>query len=179
MSVFGIECDTPPPPDNSYWRYGYTYPVQVTNWALAMAPHHPIAAQFISNLATTIAQNITRLRDIDPLDITGPPALTTAIQAVAHAEEPQLDWQSLSGLNGDPVGGRGKVVAGDSLILPITGFSPGRGWFHNMGSESVEHPNARLRHAAAGSWRKMGFKVQYGKFCRAVFGLCRDWKKIP
>ena len=178
-AIFGIEGDNPPAPDSTYWRMGYTFSVQVTNWALAMAPHHPVACQFILNLKSTISQHRDDLRAVDPLDITGPPALTASIITVAQREEPSLSWQALTALNGDPVGGRGKVVAGDTLILPITGFNPGRGWFQNMGSQSITHRNARLRHVAAGSWRKRSLKVHYGKVCRVLFGLCKDWKKIP
>ncbi|KAK5167115.1 uncharacterized protein LTR77_007845 [Saxophila tyrrhenica] len=177
-AIFGIEADNPPEPDPTYWRMGYSHPVQVTNWALAMAPHHAVADQFLNTLIEDIRQNSGNLLAIDPLDITGPPALTRAIQAVAHRENPSLSWDSLSA-NGDPIGGRGKIVAGDALVLPITGFNPGRGWFQNMGSKSIEHPNARLWHAAAGSWRKMDLKVQVGKLCRSTLGFCRGWRKIP
>lgn len=178
-AIFGIEADNPPAPDTTYWRMGYTFAVQITNWAFAMAPHHPVSDQFILSLKTAISQNRDNLREVDPLDITGPPALTASIMIVAKKEEPRLSWDALSGLNGDPKGGRGKIIAGDTLILPITGFSPGRGSFQNMGSQSITHENARLRHIAAGSWRKVNLKVHYGKLCRVLFGLCKDWKKIP
>ena len=109
----------------------------------------------------------------------GPPALTAAIQTVAQEDDPDLSWDALSARNeGNPAGGRGKVIAGDVLILPITGFNPDRGWFQNMGSQSITHPNARLRHAAAGSWRSTDLKVHWGKFCRQAFGFCREWSKI-
>lgn len=178
-AIFGIGADNPPAPDPTYWRMGYTYAVQITNWALAMAPQHPVADEFVHNLKSMIAQNSENLPAVDPLDITGPPALTKAIQAIAHQANPDLSWDELSARNGDPLGGRGKVIAGDVLILPITGFNPGRGWFQNMGSQSIDHPNARLRHAAAGSWRSMDLKVHWGKFCRQAFGMCRGWSKIP
>ncbi|KAK4890792.1 hypothetical protein LTR27_010493 [Elasticomyces elasticus] len=178
-AIFGIGADNPPDPNPSYWRMGYTYPVQINNWALCMAPHHPIANQFLATFNETVMREINNLPSIDPLDITGPPALTTAIIAVAHGEHPTLSWDALSARNGDPEGGRGKIVAGDVLILPITGFTPGRGRFQNMGSQGLEHTNARLRHAAMGSWRKTDLKVHYGKLCRVVFGRCRDWSKIP
>lgn len=176
-AIFGIEADNPPDPDSAYWRMGYSWPVQLTNWALAMSPQHPIATQFLSTLKSNITQNGERLRSIDPLELTGPPALTAAARSVAVREDSSLDWDALSALNGDLEGGRGKIVAGDALILPITGFSPGRGWFQNMGSKGVTHRNARLRHAAAGSWKNMDVKVHYGKLCRQLFGMCRDWKK--
>lgn len=178
-AIFGIEADNHPAPDPTYWRMGYNFAVQVTNWALAMAPHHPVADQFIVSLRSAISLHRDNLSVVDPLDITGPPALTSAIRSVAQQSCPEFSWDALTGRNGDQPGGRGKVVAGDTLILPITGFNPGRGWFQNMGSQSITHENARLRHAAAGSWRAKDLKVEYGKLCRQLFGLCRDWKKIP
>ena len=48
-----------------------------------------------------------------------------------------------------------------------------------MGSQPVDHPNARLSHMAQGSWRKTSLKVEIGKLCRTLFGLCRDWSKVP
>lgn len=177
-AIFGIEADNPPEPDPTYWRMGYTYPVQITNWALCMGVHHPIADQFIETLTETLGRE-ENLSAVDPLDITGPPALTTAAKTVAEEETPEFSWNALSCRKYKGKGGRSKVVAGDTLILPITGFNPGRGWFHNMGSQKTTHRNARLRHVAVGSWKKPDPKVHYGKLCRVLFGLCKDWKKIP
>lgn len=177
-AIFGIESDNLPEPDDSYWRMGYTFPVQLTNWAMAMAPHHGIADQFLSDLIARIQADVNKLPHIDPLNITGPPALTQVIKEYAESAEPGFIWQSLSSRGSRPPGGRSKVIAGDVLILPITGFSPGRGRFRNMGSQSTTHPSARLQHMAAGSWRKPDLRVHYGKFCRTAFGLCREWSKI-
>ncbi|KAI9710191.1 MAG: hypothetical protein M1828_002205 [Chrysothrix sp. TS-e1954] len=157
-AIFGIEADNPSDTD-AFWRMGYSFPVQITNWAFAMAPHHPTALGFLAQLETEIALNSTRLPKIDPLDLTGPPALTKAVKTHCESMSPSFRWDALSGGN-DTQGGRGKVAAGDVLILPITGFSPGRGNFHRMGSEPLSHPNARLYHSAAGSWRKVDLKVK-------------------
>lgn len=91
-----------------------------------MSPHHEIANRFLSELATTIQADIDVLPQIDPLNITGPPALTQIVKAHAETLEPKFTWQSLSSLEDSTPGGRSKVIAGDVLILPITGFSPGR-----------------------------------------------------
>ena len=177
-AIYGLECDTPPDSDE-YWRMGYTYPVQLTNWAFAMAPHHPSSSVYLSQLTSDIRHNSSRLSELDPLDLTGPPALTRAVKGHCQAQEgDKFRWESVSNV-GTEDGGRGKVVAGDVLVLPITGFSPGRGWFHNMGSMPADHPNARLAHVAQGSWRKVSVRVHAGKLCRTVLGKCKDWKKIP
>lgn len=178
-AIFGVEADNLPDPDTAYWRMGYIYPLQLTDSALCMAPHHAVSKQFIRSLREAVSTNPSRLLMVDPVDITGPPALTAAVQNVAWDTNPDSPWDALSGRDGDQVGSRGKIIAGDTLILLITGFTPGRGWFHNMGSQSATHPNARSSHAATGSWRKMDLKVYYGKFCWTTSGTCRDWKKIP
>jgi len=178
-AIFGIEADNLPDPDDTYWRMGYTFPVQITNWALAMSPHHPVANLFLSSLAARIQTDENILPSIDPLDLTGPPALTQTVKDHTESAESKFSWQSLSSRNDSHPGGRAKIVAGDVLVLPITGFSPGRGRFRNMGSQPTSHPSARLVHLAAGSWRKADVHVTYGKLCRTLFGLCRDWSKIP
>jgi len=120
-AILGIECDTAPEADD-YWRMGYSYPVQLTNWAFAMAPQHPLATRYLADLGRNIHANITRLEEIDPLDLTGPPAVTLAVKEHCESEQPDFRWNSLGGLEDAP-GGRGKIAAGDVLILPITGFS--------------------------------------------------------
>lgn len=178
-AIFGIEADNLPEPDDTYWRMGYTYPVQITNWALAMAPHHAVADRFLSSLKRRIQEDMKILPRVDPLDITGPPALTRVAKEYTESVESGFSWQSLSSRTDGPPGGRAKIIAGDMLILPITGFSPGRGWIGNMGSRPTDHPEARLQHMAAGSWKNPDFRVSYGKFCRTAFGMCREWSKIP
>jgi hypothetical protein len=178
-AIFGLESDNLPEPDDTYWRMGYTFPVQVTNWALAMSPHHPIAALFTSGLTSRVQADMNILPGIDPLNITGPPVLTDKLIEYTERAEPKFSWQSLSNLPSKGLPGRSKIVAGDILILPITGFSPGRGFFHNMGSKSTKDPSARLQHLAAGSWRTPNLAVTYGKLCRTVFGRCRGWSTVP
>ena len=184
--VLGIEADVD---DHSdwYWRIGYSYPVQLTQWALAGARNHPILQKFLSNFRERIdsAMNATslaplpnaesqdlRLRKLDILELTGPAAITKATKDYL-AKAANLRWQALSGLED---GGHSKLVL-DTLILPITGFSPGRGKWGRMGSKPYSDPDARLRHDAQGSWRKFDVVVELGKTCRTLFGFCRDWPK--
>lgn len=97
-AIFGLEADNLPEPDDTYWRMGYTFPVQVTNWALAMSPHHPIASLFLSGLAARIQTDMAILPTIDPLNITGPPALTHTLIEYTERVEPNFSWQSLSNI---------------------------------------------------------------------------------
>ncbi|KAE8374510.1 hypothetical protein BDV26DRAFT_40977 [Aspergillus bertholletiae] len=184
-AIVGLEADCPPESD-SYWRMGYAEPVQLTQWSLAAAPGHPILQSFLDHLSATIEQltlkksskiqspeDLPALQSIDPLLLTGPAAFTEAVKGWLTTTT-GLRWNALTGLND---GGQSKAV-GDVLVLPITGFSPGRGAYGNMGSKSVEDPAARVFHHAQGSWRKTDFMVELGKFCRTAFGHCRDWSKV-
>jgi hypothetical protein len=128
-AIVGLEADCPPTSD-LYWRMGYFYPVQLTQWSFAWAPGHPILQLFINRLlATTQAVSEKHggqlgsysaqkaLYAIDPLNLTGPVAFTDSVQTSLEAEW-GLRWNALSGLDD---GGLSKQV-GDVLVLPITGF---------------------------------------------------------
>ncbi|KAK1241884.1 hypothetical protein MKX07_007707 [Trichoderma sp. CBMAI-0711] len=185
--LWGIEADTDPS-SNAYWRMGYTYPIQLTQWALASSPGHPALDQFMDSLRAEVRlekENVMGGGDddddvgngnsrADPLTRTGPAAVTLATIQWLEREVQDFRWNSLTGLKD---GGKSKLVQ-DVLILPITGFSPGRGIYGNMGSKPISHPDARLVHHALGSWKKFDWLVEYGKFCRTAFGLCRDWTKV-
>ncbi|KAG6005991.1 hypothetical protein E4U21_007484 [Claviceps maximensis] len=181
-AIWGIECDTDPETD-AHWRYGYTFAVQLTNWALASAPKHPILQYFMEQLVRkageaktaalqTTSGNVSQLH-YDPLTRTGPAAVTEATSRWLRKHE-GLRWDAVTGLKDD---GKTKL-AGDVLILPITGFSPIRGSHSRMGEKSWSHPDARLAHIAMGSWHHTNLIVEYGKFCRTFFGMCRDWPKM-
>ncbi|KAK5453468.1 hypothetical protein LTS15_006653 [Exophiala xenobiotica] len=182
--IFGIEADCPPESD-AYWRMGYTYPVQLTQWALASATAHPVLLHFMDiltqRLADVATQNggsittptaVEQLRFMGPLTLTGPEAVTVATQSWLE-QQVGLRWNALTGLHD---GGRSKLIE-DVLILPITGFSPGRRKYGNMGSKPVTDPAARVWHRAQGSWRSFNPKAEFGKVCRTVLGMCRDWSK--
>ncbi|KAE9368381.1 glycosyltransferase family 32 protein [Stipitochalara longipes BDJ] len=182
--ILGIEGDNRPDTDD-YWRMGYNYPVQLTQWALASAPNHPILNSFVSNFVTMV-QEVTRpyrgdakatkeaLYRVDPIELTGPAAVTLATMRYLE-EKDGLRWDALTGLVDQ---GRSKAV-GNTLIYPITAFSPGRGKWHGMGSKPITDPDARVLHRAQGSWKTPNLKVEFGKFCRTVFGGCRDWSRVP
>ncbi|TPX18634.1 uncharacterized protein E0L32_002491 [Thyridium curvatum] len=183
--LVGLEADTDPALD-TYWRMGYSYPVQLTQWALASAPQHPALSRFmddvqsevdvIVNMTVHSGAGSTEIAQIhaDPLTRTGPAAITAAVSRWLE-EHVGLRWNAVTGLKD---GGKSKLVA-DVLVLPITGFSPGRGQYGNMGSKPASDPDARLLHHAQGSWRHFDLKVELGKLCRTMFGLCRDWSKVP
>ncbi|KAI9376022.1 hypothetical protein BJX61DRAFT_548056 [Aspergillus egyptiacus] len=184
-AIVGIEADTDPDTD-AYWRMGYFFPIQLTQWAFAFAPHHPILQLFIDRLRQTIQlimyeqQLLTDpeqdhgLDWIDPVNLTGPIAFTDSVRTYLD-QTANLRWDALTGLHDK---GTTKFVE-DVLVLPITGFNPNRGRFQNMGSKPATDPSARLHHHAEGSWRHWSLRVEMGKLCRTAFGLCRDWSKVP
>jgi hypothetical protein len=181
--ILGIEADTEETSD-TYWRMGYTYSVQLTQWALAASPKQPLLTHFLANFRAKVQNalddaegTMTPVKSVmkqDPLELTGPVAITKASMEWLVGKT-GLRWQALSGLHD---GGRSKVVL-DTLILPITGFSPGRGKYGNMGSKALSDPSARVQHKAQGSWRKFHPKVELGKACRTFLGMCKDWSKVP
>lgn len=127
--VLGIEADCPPE-GNKYWRMGYSYPVQLTQWALASTTGHPLLLRFMETLQRKLDDVASRyhgdittpgaareLRHIGPLSLTGPVAVTVAAMRWLD-EQVGLRWNALTSLKD---GGQSKLVD-DVLILPITGF---------------------------------------------------------
>ena len=127
--ILGIEADCSPE-KNDYWRMGYLYPVQLTQWALAATVGHPVLLRFMDTLQyklndvarqhhgnITAVQATEELRRIGPVSLTGPGAVTLAAMNWLD-EQFSVRWNSLSGLLD---GGQSKLVE-DVLVLPITGF---------------------------------------------------------
>lgn len=117
--ILGIEADTDEESD-SFWRMGYTYPVQLTQWVIASAPNHVVMTKFLQDFRMQMKNLISQavvLNGVDPLELTGPAAITKATKDYL-TEKAGLRWHALSGLKD---GGRSKLVL-DILILPITGF---------------------------------------------------------
>lgn len=128
-AIVGLEADCRPESDD-YWRMGYQYPIQLTQWSFAWAPGHPVLQIFMDRLLvmmkvvsdahdgqlnTATAQ--ADLYSIDTLNLTGPAAFTDSVQSWL-ADKHGLRWNALTGLDD---GGLSKLV-GDVLVLPITGF---------------------------------------------------------
>ncbi|KAK1147358.1 hypothetical protein N8T08_001438 [Aspergillus melleus] len=128
-AIFGLEADCNPNED-TYWRSGYYFPVQLTQWAFAAAPDHPVLSLFVNQTSEVLrAVSIRNQGDlhspgakqepmaVDPLVLTGPAAITGTVKSWLEQRE-GVDWNSLTG---SVDGGRSKTV-GDVVVLPITGF---------------------------------------------------------
>ncbi|KAL2214205.1 glycosyltransferase family 32 protein [Sarocladium strictum] len=175
--IGGVEADLDPDTD-TYWRMGYSYPVQLTQWALASAPQHHVLESFMTQLRTLAndavadakksGKKLTSLEKAYAVERTGPVAFTNAVRSYLEMKV-GLRWNSLTGREDN---GKVKLVA-DVLILPITGFSPGRQKI--MGSKPIDDVEARLNHHFFGSWRHFNVAAESGKLCRTLFGMCKDW----
>jgi hypothetical protein len=124
--IGGVEADLDPDTD-TYWRMGYSYPVQLTQWALASAPQHHVLESFMTQLRTLAndavadakksGKKLTSLEKAYAVERTGPVAFTNAVRSYLEMKV-GLRWNSLTGREDN---GKVKLVA-DVLILPITGF---------------------------------------------------------
>jgi alpha 1,6-mannosyltransferase len=114
--LWGLEADNDPESD-AYWRLSYTYPQQLSQWAFASAPQHPVFERYMDNLRNCTRDNETAAQNSDPLKRTGPAAVTLATKSWLE-DQMGFRWTSLTGVKD---GGKSKLVA-DMLILPITGF---------------------------------------------------------
>ncbi|KAJ3056655.1 hypothetical protein HK097_005331 [Rhizophlyctis rosea] len=160
--IVGVECDTPEGGDQ-FWRMGYAHSVELTNWAFAGRKGHPALKDMLESVAG-------KGDAWDPLEVTGPYRLTDVIAEYVRKIDGDVRWAAFSGLHD---GGRSKAV-GDVLVLPITGFSPGRSsGYGNMGSKPTTHHDARLVHMASGSWKHFDLAVELRKLCRTVFAMCK------
>ncbi|KAF5691963.1 ankyrin repeat domain-containing protein [Fusarium circinatum] len=114
--LWGLEADNDPESD-AYWRRSYTYPQQLSQWAFAAAPQHPVFERYMDNLRTYTRDNETAAQNSDPLKRTGPAAVTLATKSWLE-DNVDFRWTSLTGVKD---GGKSKLIE-DILILPITGF---------------------------------------------------------
>ena len=87
-----------------------------------MAPHHPIATHYLAQVTTEILQNVTRLEEVEILDLTSLPAFTKVVKTLCELGDLSFRRKLLSG-RADSANTAGKIAAGDVVVLPITGFS--------------------------------------------------------
>ncbi|KAI7763013.1 hypothetical protein LZL87_011156 [Fusarium oxysporum] len=156
--LWGLEADNDPESD-AYWRQSYTYPQQLSQWAFAAAPQHPVFERYMDNLRNYIKDNEPTAQNSDPLKRTGPAAVTLATKSWLE-DHVGFRWASLTGLKD---GGKSKLVH-DILILPITGFHPSHGSRNDvMGRKPITDPAARLCHHGTGLWKHFNLVGEYGK----------------
>jgi alpha 1,6-mannosyltransferase len=114
--LWGLEADNDPESD-AYWRQSYTYHQQLSQWAFAAAPQHPVFSQYMDNLRNYTEDNETAAQNSGPLKRTVPAAVTFATKSWLE-DSLGFRWTSITDVKD---GGKSKLVD-DTLILPITGF---------------------------------------------------------
>jgi alpha 1,6-mannosyltransferase len=152
--VVGIEAD----PDRPDWADWYSRRLQFCQWTIMSKPGHPI----LRDIVVHITEHALRMKragilkkgkmDRTVVEFTGPGAWTDAVFRYFNNPEyfniqpgdknityedftQQVDYRKV----------------GDTLVLPITSFSPGVG---QMGAEDIDHPMAFVKHDFGGkiSW---------------------------
>ncbi|KAL5365171.1 NRDE protein-domain-containing protein [Aspergillus floccosus] len=189
-AIFGLEADFDPDTD-LYWRRGYHYPVQLTQWALAATCGHPVLSRFIDYIRNHLdatapdyagdddasTRTFQRVMDMDPVSATGPAAITETVQSWLE-EKAGLRWNAVTGRHDD---GRSKLVD-DVLILPITGFSPSKHrWNHQRDHHKQQAEYAHRPTAPAAWWPEPHANILAGRdLARAIqgtwMGITREGK---
>lgn len=181
--VIGIEAD----PDRPDWNQYYAKRVQFCQWTIQSKPGHPMLGELIARITEITLQKKKggELKKVsgkdsgdDIMHWTGPgiftdeilkyfnelvqlkPMLTLINKTPANdyneglnIKKDGVDWRSFT-LMEEP------IVFDDVLVLPITSFSPGVG---HMGSKSIQHANAYVRHMFEGSWKPENERMKQKK----------------
>jgi hypothetical protein len=104
---------------------------------------HQVFQQFIEARSVSTKKALENITAIDNvLHFTGPSVWTDAVNW--YLTSLNTHWTQFRSLQGS------KQIK-DLLTLSITGFSPGVG---HMGSEGLQHPDAKVQHAFLNSWKK-------------------------
>ena len=146
--VIGLEAD----PDREDWAEWYARRIQFCQWTIRSKPGHPILQEVVARITDMTIQmkdegRLTKHEDAKlVLEHTGPGIWTDAV--FAYFNDPEyFNTSSKNVTNSDFFNLREPKRMGDTVVLPITSFSPGIG---HMGAESAQHPLAFVRHAFSG-----------------------------
>lgn len=171
--VVGVEVDVRNRHD---WHTWWPRPLQIVQWTMASAPHHPIALSALLRIVHRTAQAAdwahAHWRDVQLHLHRNETAAARALMGTSALSEPAnggpvgiMDWtgpgvwtdavlQYLAARYGcqwtDLRGLDKPLRVGDVVVLPVTGFSPDVGQF---GSLSRDDPQAMVWHYFRGSWK--------------------------
>ncbi|KAL2914369.1 alpha-1,6-mannosyltransferase Och1 [Polyrhizophydium stewartii] len=136
--IVGIEADT-----LEYdWPVWFARSLQICQWTIASAPGHRVLHRAASAAVHALREEMTDGNaDIDVIETTGPALWTDVV--LADLAERGIGRKDLRDLDHT-------VAVGDVVVVPITGFSPGR---ESMGSRNMRDPEARVFHSFMGSWK--------------------------
>jgi len=159
----GVEADVG---ERADWHSWWSRPLQIVQWTIASAPHHPVLLDAVRRVhnTTMVMDNWRHSHgskgteaDGDAIRVllgekgswmsvmewTGPGIFTDSVfryLAVQHG----MMWPAAKNL-------RRPLRAQDIVVLPVTAFSPGVGIF---GSEEPEDEQALVHHLFAGTWKE-------------------------
>ena len=145
--VIGVEAD----PDRPDWADWYSRRIQFCQWTIQSKSGHPVLREIVSKITEETlrrqAQGRLKLTDKDGGDVvewTGPAIWTDTVfeyfnNPRYYTIEPgqgNITWSDFTGMTSP------KKV-GDTIVLPITSFSPGQ---MTMGSKEIDDPMAYVKH---------------------------------
>lgn len=145
--VIGVEAD----PDRPDWADWYSRRIQFCQWTIQSKSGHPVLREIVSKITEETlrrqAQGRLKLTDKDGGDVvewTGPAIWTDTVfeyfnnpryYTIEPGQE-NIMWSDFTGMTSP------KKV-GDTIVLPITSFSPGQ---MTMGSKEIDDPMAYVKH---------------------------------
>lgn len=151
--IVGIEAD----PDREDWAEWYARRIQFCQWTIQSKPGHPVLRNIVAKITDeTLRRKTTNTLPLPPtkergsqiMNWTGPGIWTDSVfeyfnDGLKPGMDSPITWQNFTGL-------QDQRQVSDVMVLPITSFSPG---VATMGSQSVSHPLAFVRHRFVGSWK--------------------------
>ncbi|KAK4229575.1 hypothetical protein QBC38DRAFT_508170 [Podospora fimiseda] len=150
--VIGIEAD----PDRPDWKDWYSRRIQFCQWTIQSKPGHPILREVVARITKETlkhkrAGSIKSIIDKNVIEFTGPALWTDIIFEYFNDERyfdmthsaGVIDWKNFTGMETPR-------RVGDTIILPITSFSPG---VQQMGAKDYDDPMAFVKHDFEGTWK--------------------------
>ena len=136
--IVGIEAES------ATWKRDFARPLQLCQWTFAARPGHPILKRIIDKIANYTSTMANRTMSVAVvMDWTGPGIWTDTVFDYLN-ETYHFQWPALSKLE------HGRLV-GDVYVLPVTAFQPNG---FDLGGKGERHPDARVKHHFAGSWKR-------------------------
>lgn len=171
--IVGVEVDVR---ERGDWHTWWARPMQIVQWTMASAPHHPITLSALLRIVHRTASAADWARNhwhsVQRHLHYNETAEATRMMRTTALSEPSaggpigiMDWtgpgvwtdsvlQYLEARYGcqwtDLRGLTRPLRVGDVIVLPVTGFSPDVGQF---GSQSRDDPQAMVWHHFRGSWK--------------------------
>jgi len=154
------------------WCMNVARKVQMVQWVFGGMPGHPILGEMIAYIVRQsegMTRRIMNTRRPDEaehgdvpsewiLEFTGPGPFTDYVLGYLdqHYRASYLDLVQMEK----------PILVVDVYIVPLTGFSPGVA----LGAHGIMHPQARVKHEFAGSWKTEGQKQREGELRRLQEG---------